>query len=187
MTSLEGKAFYNTDCFIPCGEVSHRLIASCRATSDRGLAFGRVGASCLRTAIQSARSKLLLPSMSASPPATAMGRLPAGSLLFKLKMGYRFVVANPDRPYATCVPDHQMDAGSSGRRITNQSAPKLHVSARDKDKANSEVVSRSDRKRPQLAKRASGRRLRKSANLGSGPAVALLEHAGEDPFALVSK
>ena len=101
----------------------------------------------------------------------------------------RFVVANPDRAYATCVPNHQMYLGShpaQAHGITNQSPPKLIVETAE-DENNPKHNLRRERKRPQLLRRTTGRRLRKSAELGSGPAVALLEHAGEDPWALVSK
>jgi len=152
MTSLEGKAFYNTDCFIHCGE------SRCFMPED-----GYTECSI--------------------EPATAK------QICFSTCNRDGFVVANPDRAYATCVPNHQMYLGShpaQAHGITNQSPPKLIVETAE-DENNPKHNLRRERKRPRILRRTTGRRLRKSAELGSGPAVALLEHAGEDPWALVSK
>jgi hypothetical protein len=133
----------------------------------------------------------------------------------------RFVVVNPDRAYASCIPDHQIvgSPGSAGNRtIVNQSyqsrgkAVLLAANAGRADaapRAVEELEPEPEEQVPQMPSRAAanpkrqlltrmrrfekrnvGRRLKKGTDLsapGHGPAAAMLEHAGEDPLALVSK
>lgn len=63
----------------------------------------------------------------------------------------------------------------------------LPIVARDgpADQVQPEEVQQS--KVPLKAKVTKGRRIRKTADLHAGPAVAMLENAGRDPLALVSK